>query len=86
MSYKQVGITLPRTAAGQYNYSGGRKVPMSQAQVGDLVFWASGGNIYHVAIYSGPGMIVGARTYGKPLSESAIYTWSNVLPNVVRIL
>lgn len=86
MAYKQVGITLPRTSAGQYEYSGGRKVPMSQAQVGDLVFWASGGRVYHVALYAGSGTIVGARTYGTPLSESPIYTWSNVLPYVVRVL
>ena len=86
MSYRQVGVYLPRTAAQQYNYSGGTKVPISQAKPGDLVFWASGGSIYHVALYSGPNTIVAANTYGVPLSEGPIYTWGNVLPYVLRIL
>ena len=53
------GISVPRTANSQYASS--TKVPMSQAQPGDLLFWANGsGRVYHVAIYLGGGQMAHA--------------------------
>ncbi|MGW6458938.1 C40 family peptidase [Streptomyces sp. NPDC055078] len=54
-SYKKAGKKLPRTAQQQYNKT--RRVSASARQVGDLVFFRSGGRVYHVGIYAGKGKI-----------------------------
>ncbi|MDD7504875.1 MAG: NlpC/P60 family protein [Actinomycetaceae bacterium] len=64
--YAQVGISLPRTDAGQRG--AGTVVPASQAQPGDLMWWPG-----HVAIYTGNGMHIAAHRPGKPLSEIPNY-------------
>lgn len=58
-SFAAAGKSLPRTATPQYTYAP-TKVPLSQAQPGDLLFWGSEGNFYHVAIYLGGGRVVQA--------------------------
>lgn len=60
-AYKQVGISIPRTATTQYN--GLKKV--SSPIVGDLVVYASGGSIQHVGMYIGNGQIVHSPDVGK---------------------
>ncbi|MET9112069.1 C40 family peptidase [Streptomyces zhihengii] len=54
-SYKRAGKKLPRTAQQQYNRT--RHVAASQRVRGDLVFFHSGGSVYHVGIYAGSGRI-----------------------------
>ncbi len=49
-------ISLPRTAAEQYNAS--EKVELSEVEPGDLIFYGEG--ISHVALYIGDGKIVHA--------------------------
>ncbi len=56
--YKQFGVTLNRTAAGQY--SNGKAVSRANLQPGDLVMFGKSG-INHVGIYIGGGMIVHAE-------------------------
>ena len=56
--YKQHGITINRTAAGQY--SNGVAVNRANLQPGDLVMFGS--PINHVAIYIGGGQIIHAST------------------------
>ncbi len=84
MAYKQIGVTLPRTASGQYYV--GTRVPFSQARAGDLVFWARNGSIYHVAMYSGNGRIISAHKPGWPLDEGPLYSTELILPYVVRVI
>lgn len=84
MAYKQIGITLPRTASGQYYV--GRRVPLAQAQAGDLVFWARNGSIYHVALHSGNGRVISAHKPGTPLDEGPLYLWDYLMPYVVRVV
>ena len=48
--YKCLGISLPRVAQAQAYYSGGIKIPVSDAAPGDLIFFARNGYIYHVAM------------------------------------
>lgn len=48
--YKCLGIQLPRVAQDQAYYSGGIKIPVSDAAPGDLIFFARNGYIYHVAM------------------------------------
>ena len=40
--------------------SAGRSISVSELQPGDLIFYASGGSIYHVAMYIGGGSIIHA--------------------------
>lgn len=54
-SFKRTGKKLPRTAAAQYNKT--KHVSSSQRSRGDLVFFHSGRNVYHVGIYAGNNRI-----------------------------
>ncbi len=54
------GIYISRTAADQ-SY-GGTAVDISNLQPGDLVFYADGGYVGHVALYIGGGQVVHAST------------------------
>lgn len=62
---KQIGIELPRFAEEQAEY--GKRVPLEQAQAGDLVAWDSSprnGGAPHVAIYAGGNQIIEAPKPG----------------------
>lgn len=89
--FKATGKTIPRTADVQYETSTGKHVPRAQAQKGDLIFWATGGNcgsaVEHVGIYISPGLMVNAATTGTPVREQSIWTSSgglSICPDAVR--
>ena len=85
MAYRSQGIYL--THWSQAQYSEGTRVPVSQAQPGDLIFWNwDGGNIDHVAIHLGNNQIIEAPTFGVPVRITSIYGWSAVLPYAVRVV
>lgn len=52
------GWTVPQESAGT-------QISVSQAQVGDLLFWGARGNTYHVAIYLGGGQYIAAPEPGQ---------------------
>lgn len=58
--YAHFGITTGRSSRDQAEK--GREIAVSSAQPGDLLFYASGGYINHVAIYLGGGQIIHAST------------------------
>jgi cell wall-associated NlpC family hydrolase len=58
--FKQLGVKLPRSVAGQYK--AGRPVPKDQLQSGDLVFFR---NLGHVGIYIGNSQFVHAPHTGS---------------------
>ena len=69
--YRQIGISLPGTAAeqGRYMVEHNLTVAKESLQPGDLVFWSHKPNgrymnITHVGIYAGDGMVVDA-SYSK---------------------
>lgn len=68
--YKQVGITLPRTAAAQSTV--GHPVSLSELQPGDLLFFYK--PVDHVVIYVGDGKIAEASQPGQPVHVRAMYT------------
>ncbi|WP_375401689.1 C40 family peptidase, partial [uncultured Amnibacterium sp.] len=72
-AYAAVGIYIGgHGATAQYDLarSEGLLVPYSQAAPGDLVFYTDGGgDMYHVAIYTGGGMMVEAPHEGVPVRE-----------------
>jgi cell wall-associated NlpC family hydrolase len=71
-AYARVGKHLPRTAAAQYRAA--IRIPASQARPGDLVFFHSGGWVYHVAIYAGGGRVWHASRPGTRVSLVPIWT------------
>lgn len=74
------GKTLPHYSVAQYAAS----TPIRPADLvpGDLVFWGKTNDpstIYHVALYSGNGMIIQAPRAGVPVQEVSMYAW--IAPN-----
>lgn len=67
--YKQFGVSLNRTAAGQY--SNGVAVSRSNLQPGDLIMFGKSG-ISHVAIYIGGGKIVHAANPSRGVTTDTI--------------
>ncbi|MGW1751944.1 C40 family peptidase [Streptomyces sp. NPDC002092] len=58
-AFKQIGISLPRVSQDQS--TAGTQVSLSNLQPGDILYWGSAGSAYHVAVYVGDGMFVGAQ-------------------------
>ncbi|WP_203569191.1 C40 family peptidase [Aestuariimicrobium ganziense] len=69
-SYRQAGISLPRTSQAQYG--AGVRVSASQLQPGDLVFYYSG--ISHVGMYIGNGKIVHAANPRTDVNITSLYS------------
>jgi cell wall-associated NlpC family hydrolase len=67
-AYSSAGVSLPHSSRAQSTL--GRQVSRNELQPGDLVFYYS--PISHVALYIGNGMIVHARTYGKPVAVTSV--------------
>ena len=67
--YGKVGVSLPRTAAAQYDRT--RRVAEKDLKPGDLVFFLDAG---HVGIYVGDGWFIHAPETGKPVEGA----WLNV--------
>ncbi|HEY8986035.1 MAG TPA: NlpC/P60 family protein [Streptomyces sp.] len=62
-SYAQAGVSLPRTSQAQAH--AGRRVPLSQAQPGDIVTYRSDAS--HVGMYVGNGQVIHAPYPGAPV-------------------
>ncbi|MFH8484297.1 C40 family peptidase [Streptomyces longisporoflavus] len=73
-SFKRAGKKLPRTAAQQYNKT--RHISASKRVRGDLVFFHSGRNVYHVGIYAGKGRIWHAPKSNTVVRLEKIWTKS----------
>jgi cell wall-associated NlpC family hydrolase len=75
--FRQLGITLPRTAQLQYDAT--VRVPQDQLQPGDLVFFARTyadphDFITHVGIYVGGGLQINAPTEGQVVSIQPVFS------------
>ncbi len=72
--YRAVGIntkSIPRTSSDMAKCAKGKKVSLSEAKPGDLVFYGDkSGHVNHVAIYIGGGQIIheAGRAYGCKIS------------------
>lgn len=64
--YAQLGKSIGRNTIAQE--SAGTQIAVSQAQPGDLLFWGSKGNTYHVAIYAGNNTYIAAPQEGQNVS------------------
>jgi len=69
MAYYEGGVVIPRVSENQF--LAGARLPVQQAQPGDLVFWAYDKRdvrtYHHVAMYLGNGKIVEAQQDGVPI-------------------
>jgi len=71
-SYKRAGIKLPRTAAQQYRATW--HIKKSKRLPGDLVFFGSGADKYHVGMYAGKNWMWDAPHSGTKVHKRKIYT------------
>ena len=70
--YKQYGYDLPRVAEDQSQC--GTKIPVEDAQPGDLIFYAKEGHIYHVVMYAGDGKTIEVASTKLGIIESKVNT------------
>jgi cell wall-associated NlpC family hydrolase len=81
-AWEAAGVSIRRSSAQQY--ASLPKIPFSQKQPGDLIFWHNGsGTIRHVALYVGNGRMIEAVKPGVPTRLINIYT-TNIMPTVGR--
>ncbi|WP_161801074.1 transglycosylase family protein [Kitasatospora griseola] len=76
-AFRQAGISLPRVAADQADYS--TRVSLNSLQPGDLLFWSNNGansGVYHVAIYIGDGKYVEAANPKSGVRTETIANWA----------
>jgi len=70
--FAQVGVSLPHSSSAQAAVA----QPVSDPQIGDLVFFTGSGGVYHVAIYAGDGQIWHAPRSGDVVRLEPIWTSS----------
>lgn len=69
--FKKFGISLPRTSGEQSRV--GKKISVSDARAGDLIFYSSGGGVNHVALCIGGGRVVHASNPKTGIKTSSMY-------------
>jgi peptidoglycan DL-endopeptidase RipA len=83
-AFGALGIGLPHYSGYQYN--AGKKVPISQIRPGDMLFWADGGTIHHVALFIGNGKMVEAPYSGGAVRIVPVRYGDGLMPNATRLL
>lgn len=68
--FRKFGISLPRTSGEQSGV--GKKISVSSARAGDLIFYAKNGHVNHVAICIGGGRVVHASNPSTGITTSNI--------------
>jgi cell wall-associated NlpC family hydrolase len=76
MAWSQAGIYFPHLAQDQYDLT--TRIPLSAMIPGDLVFFGTPDNVYHVGIYIGNGNMIDAPETGQDVSVQSIY-WDSLL-------
>jgi len=80
-SYKQAGVSLPRTASQQYLAT--QRISANEARVGDLVFFSYGSGVAHVGIYLGNNTMIDAQNKGVVVES--LDWWNQYLVGFGRI-
>ena len=71
VAWAKAGVSMPHSA--QYQYDMTARVPISQLQPGDLVFFGTPTDVYHVGMYVGGGSMVDAPETGQDVMIQPIY-------------
>jgi peptidoglycan DL-endopeptidase CwlO len=79
--FKQLGRSLPRTTNEQY--AAVTKVPQAAKQPGDLIFFGTPGDIYHMGIYAGNNQIWAAPSSGNVVKLQTLWTTSYLVGRVL---
>ncbi|MBW0091896.1 C40 family peptidase [Pseudonocardia sp. KRD-184] len=83
-AFNGAGVSLPRVSRNQFN--AGRKVPISDLQPGDMVFFRKGGApIHHVAMYIGDGRMIEAPYTGADVRIVPLRR-KDLVPQATRVL
>jgi cell wall-associated NlpC family hydrolase len=76
MAWAQAGVYFPHLAQDQYDMT--TRIRLSDLLPGDLVFFGTPNDVYHVGIYIGGGNMIDAPETGQDVSVSTIY-WNGLL-------
>jgi cell wall-associated NlpC family hydrolase len=71
MAWAQAGVYFPHLAQDQYDLT--ERIPISDLLPGDLVFYGTPDDVYHVGLYIGGGDMIDAPTTGQDVSVQSIY-------------
>ncbi len=71
VAWAKAGVSMPHSAQDQYNMTA--RVPLSELQPGDLVFFGTPTDVYHVGMYVGGGSMVDAPETGQNVMIQPIY-------------
>ncbi|WP_020659399.1 NlpC/P60 family protein [Amycolatopsis benzoatilytica] len=84
MIYAFAGVQgLPHYSG--YQYTAGRRVPLSQMRRGDMLFWGGSGGIHHVALYLGNGQMVEAPQSGSYVRVTSV-RYGGIMPYATRLI
>jgi cell wall-associated NlpC family hydrolase len=76
MAWEQAGVYFPHLAQAQYDMTA--RVSIADLLPGDLVFYGTPNNVYHVGLYIGSGDMIDAPATGQDVSIQSIY-WDGLL-------
>ncbi|WP_233160543.1 NlpC/P60 family protein [Actinophytocola xanthii] len=82
-AFAGAGFHLPHYSG--YQAQAGPRYPLSQRRPGDMLFWATGGRIHHVALYLGDGQMVEAPYSGSRVRVAPV-RYGGIVPYVTRLL
>jgi peptidoglycan DL-endopeptidase CwlO len=71
VAWGKAGVYMPHSAQDQYNMTA--RVPIGELQPGDLVFFGTPSDVYHVGMYVGGGTMVDAPETGQDVMIQPIY-------------
>jgi len=71
VAWGKAGVLMPHSAQDQYDMT--QRVPLSELLPGDLVFFGTPTDVYHVGMYVGGGDMVDAPETGQDVSIQTIY-------------
>jgi peptidoglycan DL-endopeptidase CwlO len=71
MAWAQAGVYFPHLAQDQYDMT--VRIPISSLLPGDLVFYGTPSDVYHVGLYIGGGNMIAAPETGQNVQIQSIY-------------
>jgi cell wall-associated NlpC family hydrolase len=71
VSWEHAGVSLPHSAQDQYDLT--TRVAVADLLPGDLVFYGTPTDVYHVGMYIGDGKMVDAPETGEDVMIQSIY-------------
>ncbi|MDT8912652.1 NlpC/P60 family protein [Amycolatopsis sp. PS_44_ISF1] len=84
MIYAFAGVQSLSHYSG-YQYTSGRRVPLSQMRRGDMLFYGGSGGIHHVALYLGGGQMVEAPQSGSNVRVASV-RYGGIMPYATRLI